>query len=191
LGGVNFDHRGLAASNVDTYYSAVQDLSGILTRKLSGDLHSIILCGSVAKHSVTPGWSDIDLIIVTSDHLEPRIYDEIRDCTQRIIRSYNVGIGVDVLSVNELRELFRGIPKILGKPIKMAYDLRRYSQVLYGEDLFVGLPRLNFNLMFLEEYFNILSLSHNFRRQCCEAATSQRQHKLKSIYQWESDRSKR
>jgi predicted nucleotidyltransferase len=181
LPSVEFDHRTSAPSSIDAYYLAVQELNEMLTRNLGHVLYSIILCGSVAKHSVTPGWSDIDLIIVTNDQLEPRIYDGIRDCTRRISGFYHVSIGIDILSINEFRELFPRIPKILGKPIKMAYDLRRYSQVLYGEDLFVNLPQLNFNLMFLEEYFNVLSLSHNFRRLRCQASMDQREHRLKSI----------
>lgn len=156
----------------EEYWAAVLLFKEILVGNLGKLLYSLVLCGSLAKKTLTPGWSDIDVVIVIhsdTNTIDLSVYQLIAESIKAVNQKYNIPVGVDLITNSELPKN-NIVPKILGRPTNLTYQMQLYSKVIYGEQILNNIPRRNQLLVDLEEYFAILANIHNYRRVCCQTA---------------------
>ncbi len=125
-------------------------------------MKSIVLCGSLVKETVVPGWSDIDLVIFV-DHLCPELYPGIRRAVRRATERARIGVGIDLVVEKE----FKATQRLCGKPLAMRYEVADYGLVKFGDNPFARCrisrevqSRINY-----ESILEISSLVHNWRRR--------------------------
>ncbi|MCC2695327.1 nucleotidyltransferase domain-containing protein [Nodularia sp. LEGE 04288] len=156
----------------EEYFLAVELFKDTILSQIADKIYSLILCGSLIKNTLTPGWSDIDIVIVVkneSDVINLSIYQGIAQGIAEVERLYGIPVGIDLITSNEIPGK-NILHKILGRPINLTYQMLTYSHILYGEDILSNIPDPNTNLMILEQYLAILSCAHNYRRFCCQNA---------------------
>lgn len=170
----SFDHRLLIKNTDRKYYDqAFQEFSNLLESEIGTNLYSLILYGSLAKNSVIPGWSDLDVLIVLSckDMRQFTTFSNtIHSITQSIYKKYHIYISLDIIKKEELPDHGTKIPKLLGNPLIKTYEIKKYGKCIRGENFLNQLEiEENNKLLIFEEYLNILLFIHGFRKFCCQA----------------------
>jgi predicted nucleotidyltransferase len=98
-------------------------------------VESLVLCGSLAKGDLVPGWSDIDFIVfchdaaITLDFME-KASEILLDPTCK-----RIGIGIDFCETADFRKRM----KIGGRPYMMTFEVAQYGQRKWGPDPWVGM----------------------------------------------------
>lgn len=159
---INTDHR----ESIDFYpLETYKNLSNECAKNLRciPEVHSLVLCGSLAKDDLIPGWSDVDLIVfINADPSRIQVLQRVRSAMLEAKGDLNIGIGLDVVYT----DLFLKSRKFCGRPYMMTYEVVQYGEVLYGDDLlsdiqYDGLARRRIEL---ERPTLIASEIHNWRR---------------------------
>src|SRR4051794_16664840 len=127
---VDVSHRSAHSSQPpDHYLRAAQRLSASLASLQP--VESIILCGSVAKNDVSPGWSDIDLILFCrSDLYDLGLLNAVKTRLSDFYADEDIGIGIDIIGRREFDETM----KLCGRPYAMTYEVAAYGVILHGEN---------------------------------------------------------
>ncbi len=112
----SFEQR-LLIKNIDKKYydEALQKFLNLLENKIENCLCSVILYGSLAKDSVIPGWSDLDVLIVLDcrDMIQFASFNNvIQSCSQTIYDHYNIYLSLDVIRKEEFPSSKSKIPKL-------------------------------------------------------------------------------
>ena len=169
----SFDHR-LLIKKTDTkcYDWALFEFCELLENEIGDNLKSVILYGSMAKNSIIPGWSDLDILIVlTCEDMNQftNLSNKIQLFAQMIFNKYGVYLSLDVIRKEELPKQ-SNIPKLLGNPLIKTYEIQKYGKCIKGENILDKLEiEENKKLLIIEEYLNILLSIHNYRKFCCQA----------------------
>src|SRR5690349_9105924 len=94
---------------------------------------SVIVCGSLVKDDVVPGWSDLDLVCIAKDRISKR---ETLRATAKIYEfltnTYHIGIGLDLAWRNEVDHSYR----IGGRPLAMTYEVAQYGEFYINDQPF-------------------------------------------------------
>lgn len=169
----SFDHR-LLIKKTDTkcYDRALFEFCELLENEIGDNLKSVILYGSLARNSIIPGWSDLDILIVlTCEDMNQftNLSNKIQLFAQMIFNNYGVYLSLDVIRKEELPKQ-NDIPKLLGNPLIKTYEIKKYGKCIKGENILDKLEiEENIKLLTIEEYLNILLSIHNNRKFCCQA----------------------
>jgi predicted nucleotidyltransferase len=100
-------------------------------------VESVIICGSYAKGSLAPGWSDLDVVVVHEGGLtQDRVAALKLTGTGRT--NPLVPVGLDVVSKPALLRTRR----VVGRPLAMTFELKRYAMAVHGENPFTDIPTL-------------------------------------------------
>ena len=169
----SFDHRLLITKTDKKYYDqALFEFCDLLDNEMGDNLQSVILYGSLARNSIIPGWSDLDILIVLACEDMNQFTDlsnDIQLFTQIIYNKYSVYLSLDVIRKEELPKQ-NDIPKLLGNPLIKTYEIKKYGKCIKGENILDKLEiEENTKLLKIEEYLNILLSIHNYRKFCCQA----------------------
>jgi hypothetical protein len=122
----------------------------------------VVVCGSVVKETIIPGWSDLDLIFLIEGFEKLDSLYQVRDALLRAKCDTEIGIGVDTVFHDE----FRKTRKLGGRPLAMTFEVAGYGQTWYGKNPFAG---LEFDSEAQQRVANekviaILAEIHNWRR---------------------------
>jgi predicted nucleotidyltransferase len=132
---VDTSHRGYFTPQDEAGYNAT---AARCVREFSvvNGVVSVVLCGSLAKGDLIPGWSDVDIIVFV-DQLRwtSGCLSSISDALRRAVGDTKVGIGLDVVEY----EPFRRTEKLCGRPYMMTYEVAGYGIVQYGLNAFDGM----------------------------------------------------
>ncbi len=132
---VTYQHR---MSEVSSDIAAYDDtLASISTFLRTFDwISSLIICGSYAKGSLAPGWSDLDLVVVYTGEMTKKRLDAVRlaDGRKPIPR---VPVGIDFVRDETLKRTRR----IIGRPLAMSLELADYARPAFGPNHFADLGR--------------------------------------------------
>jgi predicted nucleotidyltransferase len=124
---------------------------------------SIVLCGSLAKSDVVPGWSDIDLIVLLNERTGGvSDLSDIRVRLSEISKDYVIGVGIDLV----YKEEFRKTTKLAGRPYMMTFEVASYGITKYGENFLEAIsysPDYS-ELVEIERKFLLASELHSWRR---------------------------
>jgi len=169
----SFDHRLLIKKTDTKYYDqALFEFCDLLDNEMGDNLESVILYGSLARNSIIPGWSDLDILIVlTCEDMNQftNLSNNIQLFAQMILNKYSVYLSLDVIRKEELPKQ-SDIPKLLGNPIIKTYEIKKYGKCIKGENILDNLEiEENIKLLKIEEYLNILLSIHNYRKFCSQA----------------------
>lgn len=122
------------AVSVRDYWEAVDVIVGALKRV--DEVASILLCGSLAKGDVVPGWSDIDLVVFLGPGGgDLAVLTAIADHVQSAHADTPIRIGLDLVRYDE----FQRSAQLGGRPLMMTYEVAHYGRLLHGEWPFGGL----------------------------------------------------
>lgn len=88
---------------------------------------SLIVCGSYAKGSLAPGWSDLDLVVVYDGEMSRSRLDGVRLADGRKPNP-DVPMGIDFVRGDTLRRNRR----IVGRPLAMSLELSLYARPVFG-----------------------------------------------------------
>ena len=128
---VNVSHR----SNLVMYPKHVyEDVAARCVHEVSNvaEVTSVVICGSLAKDDIVPGWSDIDIIvIVDADPRQVDVLYRIAKAIQTAVGGVQIGIGLDLV----YQEQFITTHKFCGRPYMMTYEVAAYGNVAYGANL--------------------------------------------------------
>jgi predicted nucleotidyltransferase len=106
----------------DGCVSALSDIRGV---------SSIVVCGSLAKGDLVPGWSDLDIIVfVSDDESDLRLLEEIKQAIESAQDNIHIGIGLDIVYEDQ----FIRSHKLCGRPYMMTYEVAIYGQLRYGDN---------------------------------------------------------
>jgi hypothetical protein len=105
------------------YWSAVDQLVADLSSIEA--VVSIVLCGSLAKLDLVPGWSDIDLLLFLGP--SGAQLHSLNQVSERV-RSVSLPLGLDIVSYKE----FSRTKQLGGRPYMMTYEVAHYGRLLYG-----------------------------------------------------------
>lgn len=160
---IDTSHRGGLVAYDESAYHAFADeyVSGL--SKIQ-NVKSVVICGSLAKNDLVPGWSDIDIIIfISSDTKNLVVLEEIKRAIKRSKGKITVGLGLDIVYEDQ----FLSTHKLCGRPYMMTYEVAGYGQLRYGTDLFKG---ITYNedakaRVDNERYQLIAAEVHNWRRE--------------------------
>lgn len=145
----------------EVYHRLAQDCVDALqaTRCVS----SIVICGSVVKSDIVPGWSDLDLIVfLPASSRRLTALAEIRDALRGAKGDVQIGVGVDVVFEDE----FEVTNKLCGRPLAMSYEVAAYGETRFGRNQFISLRPLKVARQQLdhERSIGISAEIHNWRR---------------------------
>jgi predicted nucleotidyltransferase len=124
---------------------------------------SIVVCGSLAKGDLVPGWSDIDIIVfVDLDPSIVTILERIKRAIELAKGTIAVGIGLDIVYESQ----FLDTHKLCGRPYMMTYEVAGYGQLRHGRDLFHGISYDGFARLAVdhERHQLIAAEVHSWRR---------------------------
>ncbi len=131
---VTYAHRsgGLQTEAAD-YVNAVANVTSQF-EKIPW-VEAVIICGSYAKGSLAPGWSDLDVVVVHEGHLD---HDRIAALKLSGTGRANplVPVGIDVVSKPALLRTRR----VVGRPLAMTFELKRYAIAVHGTNPFKDIP---------------------------------------------------
>lgn len=133
---------------------------------------SVVLCGSTAKNDIVPGWSDLDIIIVSVSEWPNRdLLVHVRDVLSRATAQAPIGVGIDVAG----RALLRSRGRIGGRPLAMTYEVAQYGEILFGETPFDSIPPLeSVRREIIQDAWSLtLAELHNWQRYYCTRASDQ------------------
>ena len=169
----SFNHRLLIKKTDTKYYDqALFEFCDLLDNGVGDNLESVILYGSLARNSIIPGWSDLDILIVLACEDMNQFTDlsnNIQLFTQIIYNKYSVYLSLDVIRKEEFPKQ-NDIPKLLGNPLIKTYEIKKYGKCIKGENIFDKLEiEENIKLLKIEEYLNISLSIHNYRKFYCQA----------------------
>jgi predicted nucleotidyltransferase len=125
---VGTTHRR-AATNADA--AAYEAVATSLVEALGATpcVCAVIVCGSLAKGDLVPGWSDLDLIVATD--AERSNTDILRLLAYAVGLTNNIAqvpIGLDIVYLSE----FRMTRRIGGRPLMMTFEVAHYGETRYG-----------------------------------------------------------
>jgi hypothetical protein len=157
------DHR----SDTAVYEPAIYDvLAAAAVEQLAstGLVESLVVCGSVVKHDIIPGWSDLDLVVILRDPLSApdEVLSSIAEALHRAQGDIKIGIGADIVLARELKPEGR----LGGRPLAMSYEVASYGRVAYGPSPFTSLPPLAIarGAIIAERTLLMRAEIHNWRR---------------------------
>ncbi len=127
---IDISHRAcLQYHEVSDYRTLADDCIELLSK--IGSISSVIVCGSLAKHDIVPGWSDIDLIVFVSGSCEEtHVLDQIWEAIHHAKGEKRIGIGIDIVYEDE----FLRSHKFCGRPYMMTYEVAFYGERAHGGD---------------------------------------------------------
>lgn len=126
-------------------------------------ISSIVVCGSLAKGDLVPGWSDIDIIVfVSCPTNEVGVLDYIKFSIDRARQGLLIGIGLDIVYEDQFLES----KKLCGRPYMMTYEVAGYGQIRYGKNPFSNIryDAMGMNRVANEKYQLIAAEIHSWRR---------------------------
>jgi hypothetical protein len=124
----------------------------------------VLVCGSVAKGDVVPGWSDLDLLVFYSSSPEPRrMFEAMRTALMPVHEQYPIGLGLDIVALED----FHATHRLGGRPLAMTFEVAQYAMLSFGQNPLEGLvPTLaDLEVMHLERSMGIAIEIHNWRRR--------------------------
>ncbi|MEO9801912.1 MAG: nucleotidyltransferase domain-containing protein [Reichenbachiella sp.] len=159
---INVDHRNSIGHHSKEEY---EGYSKLLVSSLSkiDFISSIVVCGSLAKNDIVPGWSDIDLILfLESSHRSIDQLDVIKAKIKSASKEYRIGIGLDITYIDE----FLTTNKICGRPLMMTYEVKHYGKIEFGLNYFEKIEEIKLvsNSIEIERKPLILAELHSWRR---------------------------
>ncbi len=159
---IDADHRGETnIYPVETYINLKNRCSEELSR--IPNVHSIVMCGSVVKGSLVPGWSDLDIVLIMNGYnLNLSDLEKIKKAIELAKNFINIGIGLDVVGYSQ----FIRDNKFGGRPLAMTIEVAAYGEVVFGKSPFVNdlSPNQFTERLIQEKRIGILAEIHNWRR---------------------------
>jgi hypothetical protein len=168
---VSATHRILTAANsLEDYHKLASHLKDELLCKLKDQVFSLIYCGSYIKGTIIPGWSDLDVLLIIkndTDQIDNHIILSIQDIIIQSLETYHIGIGLDLFTQQQLPQ--PPFYKFLGRPASMTFEVAKYGKIIHGHDILKPINEVTPNRLYiiLEEFYQIQSIWHNFRRTVC------------------------
>jgi predicted nucleotidyltransferase len=107
-----------------------------LHQSLSGlpAVTSLVLCGSMAKDDLVPGWSDIDLIaFLGRTGTSLGTLDDVAAAVSDALQQSRVPLGLDLVPLAE----FLRSHQLGGRPFMMTHEVAHYGRSLHGPWPFV------------------------------------------------------
>jgi predicted nucleotidyltransferase len=137
---------------------------------LQGRVADVVLCGSTVKDDIVPGWSDLDIVVVTrGEYVTSEELERTRAAIEAAHRVARIGIGIDLAGQRGLRAEGR----IGGRPLAMTYEVGRYGEALVGENRLLALAPSVAALrarIGIDAWPHILAELHNWHRYYCDAS---------------------
>ena len=137
---ISADHRTRTKVYDPASYQRLAD-AFVESLQACGVVRSLVICGSVVKDDVVPGWSDLDLVVIMrSPDGETAAVDlgVLASAMRRARGDIEIGVGADVVLPEELEPEGR----LGGRPLAMSYEVSRYGRVAFGPSPFDVLPPL-------------------------------------------------
>lgn len=100
-----------------------------------GWVEALVVCGSYAKGSLVPGWSDLDLVAIYAGSLTAERVASI-GLTGAGRANPGVPVGIDFVSADRLQSTRR----IVGRPLAMTLELRATTHPIFGSNPFATIP---------------------------------------------------
>lgn len=130
---VTYQHRmSEVSSDIAAYDDTLASISAFL--RTFDWISSLIICGSYAKGSLAPGWSDLDLVAVYTGEMTKERLDTVRLADGRK-PSPRVPVGIDFVRDDTLKRTRR----IIGRPLAMSLELANYAKSAFGPNHFADL----------------------------------------------------
>lgn len=127
---VVYERQGLPTPAGRTEYDA--SLKAITAQLQALEwVDSMVVCGSYAKGSLVPGWSDLDIVAVYSGRLGTEQMESLR-LTGPDRANPSVPVSIDYVAADALAQTRR----VVGRPLAMALELRHYAFPVFGKNLF-------------------------------------------------------
>ncbi|MFG3604385.1 hypothetical protein [Micromonospora chersina] len=123
----------------------------------------VIVCGSIAKNDIVPGWSDIDIVCLPRDEVDASAaMNEVRGLLSQVRTAFELSIGIDLVYPRELLATSR----LCGRPLSMTYEVAQYGQFYFCSDPFEGIQPLGASMEIIRRERLPLALAelHNWRR---------------------------
>lgn len=162
---ISTDHRALTKVYDAATYRELATLVGKAFAKSS--VTSVVLCGSTAKDDLVPGWSDLDIVVVSGcEHTTVAEMNVARDAIEAAWAFAEIGVGIDLSGIRGLRQEGR----IGGRPLAMTYEVAQYGKILFGTDALNQLPpplEVRSAQIAIESWPLILAELHNWQRTYC------------------------
>ena len=159
---IDVSHRGkLERYKKEDYYELAESCVNKI-RNLS-NVESIILCGSLAKGDIIPGWSDVDIIVILKDRVGgTKDLINTKEALSAVSSNYNIGIGLDIV----YKEEFVRTRKFNGRPLAMTFEVSKYGITKYGKDFLKDIEYNDYykNLVDIERKSLLASEIHSWRR---------------------------
>lgn len=167
-------HRGsTAVCSLDDYERFAADCA--LELQLLKGVHCVLIAGSVAKGDVVSGWSDLDIVVFYTAHPDPRfLFSEIRGALQPLRERYAIGLGIDIVSLED----FRATKRLGGRPLAMTFELAQYAISMFGPNPVSGsVPEsADLDIIRLERTLGIAVEIHNWRRRAVSSPPNVASH---------------
>ncbi|MDA8586763.1 nucleotidyltransferase domain-containing protein [Rhodobacteraceae bacterium] len=101
------------------------------TSCISG-VSSIVICGSFAKDTLVPGWSDIDIIYFVEDQKSPiNTYRKIGKVVRTLQMDRPILVGLDIASSREFQKTWKIGMRALG----MTFEVAGSGKTVFGDCL--------------------------------------------------------
>lgn len=130
LSNVSFDHR----SDIEVYdQNHYQTFADQIVASLSdiGDVISVVLCGSLIKDTLVPGWSDLDIIVFLRGASKvSQTLLEIGESLRALQCHTRIPVGIDIV----LEDAFTATFRFGGRPLAMTFEVAGYGKTVYGVD---------------------------------------------------------
>lgn len=93
---------------------------------------SIVICGSFAKETLVPGWSDIDIIYFVEDQKSPiDTYRDIGKVVRDLQKDQPILVGLDIASSQEFQKTWKIGMRALG----MTFEVAGSGMTVFGDCL--------------------------------------------------------
>ena len=156
---VDWTHRAITREYPPSVYrSLASDCARAL--EATGLVDALVVCGSVAKMDVVQGWSDLDLVAFCNQTDRLRRLDAVAHALSEASRDIRIGIGVDVVFLDQFRRTYR----LGGRPIAMTHEVAEYGLLEFGESPWLGIPPRNLTRIAQEAAIARAEEVHNWRR---------------------------
>ena len=153
-----------------------EELATAIVKRLSliSSIDSIITCGSLEKGDVIQGWSDLDLIVLTTSSPSPGEVQEIGHAiaSSKALLHCSIGVGLDIGSMGDLNRFYR----IAGRPLMMTFEVARYGRLRHGLDRLAKIRTLPIPLREIDYERHILigAEKHSWIRDYASRSNSDR-----------------
>lgn len=161
---VSTDHRALTQRYEPTVYRETASI--VASRLGDAGVSSVILCGSTVKDDIVPGWSDLDVVVISSENwVTTAELDAAREAIEAASSHAQIGVGIDLGG----RHLLTTEGRIGGRPRAMTYEVARYGEALVGgNDLLLAPPLADLAAeLRVESWSGALAELHNIHRYYC------------------------